>query len=131
MFNGFDFKKLKFEYEVCPDREGNSDKLISLELKNNKYYLGYNHGDNLCVFEISDKIDKLYHGLSAMNINSWNQQCFGSTIDFFPSYFWRLEISADNINVSCRGIDCLPANWNEFRTLLYEAGIADENFPFN
>ena len=84
-------KKLKFEYEVCPDRDGNNNKQISLEKKNDMYYLEYSKGNNLCVIEISSKVDKLYQGLLMMNINEWNQQCFDSPMDMYPSYLWRLE----------------------------------------
>lgn len=123
-------KKLKFKYEVCPDRDGNSDKWISLENKDDKYYIEYSNGNSLCVFDISSKIDKLYQDLLTMNINEWNQQCFDVPMDMYPSYLWRLEIFADDINVSCKGIDNLPKNWDEFKKLLCEIGI-ESNFPFS
>lgn len=122
-------KNLRFEYEVCPDRDGNSDKLVFLENKDEKYYLEYSDGNNHFMIEISSKIDKLYQGLLMMKINEWNQQCFEGPMDMYPSYFWRLEILADDINVSCKGIDNLPKNWNEFKILLCEIGI-DSDFPF-
>lgn len=123
-------KKFKFEFEICPDREGNNDKLISLEVKNGKYYLGYNHGNDLIVFDISSKVDVFCQGLIMMNINEWNQKCFDEPMDFFPGYFWKLTIIADDINVVCKGKDNLPKNWNEFKALLCEIGIADRKFPF-
>lgn len=123
-------KKFKFEYEIYPDREGNSDKLISLEIKNGTYYLGYNNGNNLSVIDISSKVDIFCQGLLMMNINEWNQQYFDKPMDMFPSYFWKLTIVADDINVVCKGKDNLPKNWNEFRTLLCEIGISDRKFPF-
>ena len=123
-------KKFKFEYEICPDREGNNDKLISLEVKNGKYYLGYNHGNDLIVFDISSKVDVFCQGLIMMNINEWNQKCFDEHMDFFPGYFWKLTIIADDINVVCKGKDNLPKNWNEFKALLCEIGIEDRKFLF-
>ena len=122
-------KKLKFEYEVCPDRDGNNNKQVSLEKKNDMYYLEYSKGNNLCVIEISSKVDKLYQGLLMMNINEWNQQCFDGPMDMYPSYLWRLEVLADDINVSCKGIDNLPKNWHLVKSLLCEIGI-EADFPF-
>lgn len=122
-------KNLKFVCEVCPDRNGNGDKLILVEKRNDKYYLEYGNGNNLCVIEISSKVDKLYQGLLMMNINEWNKQCFDGPIDMYPSYLWRLEILADDINVLCKGKDNLPKDWNEFKILLCEIGIELE-FPF-
>lgn len=122
-------KNLKFEYEVCPDRDGNSDKRISLENTDDKYYLEYSNGNTQCVIDISSKIDKLYQGLLMMNINEWNRQCFDGPMEMYPSCFWRLEILADDINVSCKGIDNFPKNWDEFKKLLCEIGINSE-FPF-
>ena len=122
-------KNFKFEYEDCSDRDGNSDKLISLEIKNDRYYFEYSNGNNFCLIDITSKIDRLYQGLLAMNINEWNQQSFDGPMDMFPGFFWELEIIADDINVSCDGKDNLPKNWNEFKILLCEVGI-DSNFPF-
>lgn len=123
-------KKFEFEYEIYPDREGNSDKLISLEIKDEMYYLSYNNGNNLSVIDISSKVNIFCQGLLKMNINEWHQQYFDEPMDVFPSYFWKLTIIADDINVVCKGKDNLPKNWNEFKTLLYEIGIADPKFPF-
>ena len=52
-------KNFKFEYEVCPDRDENSDKQISLENKDDKYYLEYSNRNTLWVIDISSKIDKV------------------------------------------------------------------------
>lgn len=119
-------KKFKFEYEMYPD----SDILISLEIKHDKYFLRYKNGTNFSVIEISSKVNKFCQGLLMMNINEWNQQCFDEPMDMFPSYFWKLTILADDINVVCKGKDNLPKNWNEFKILLCEIGIVEQNFPF-
>lgn len=123
-------KKFKFKYEIYPDREENSDKMILLEIKDGMYYLSYNNGNNFSVIDISSKVDIFCQGLVKMNINEWHQQCFDEPIDMFPSYFWKLTIIADDINVVCKGKDNLPNNWNEFKTLLNEIGIVDLKFPF-
>lgn len=121
-------KNLNFECEVCPDRDGNSDKRISLENKDDKYYLKYGNGNTLCIIDISGKIDKLYQGLLAININEWNQKCFDGPMDMYPSYLWRLEVLADDIHVFCKGIDNFPKNWDEFKKLLFEIGIDADFF---
>lgn len=82
------------------------------------------------MFDISSKVDIFCQGLIMMNINEWNQQYFDKPMDMFPGYFWELTIIADDINVVCKGKDNLPKNWNKFKALLCEIGIADRKFPF-
>lgn len=65
-----------------------------------------------------------------ININEWNMQEFDEPWDWYPSYFWKLSIIADDIYVICKGKDNLPKNWIAFRTLLNEIGILDSKFPF-
>lgn len=125
ILNGF-----KFEYEVCPDREGNSTIQLLLEINNDKYILLCNNRNNICKIDITSKVDAFCKGLLKMNINEWNQKKYDEPWEFFPSFYWNLSISANGINVECKGIDNLPDNWNEFRALLCEIGIADSKFPF-
>ena len=123
-------KNFEFEYEIFPDREGNSDIQISSEIKDGRYCLRYKNGNKLRVTDITGKADVFCHGLLKMNINEWDQQDFDRPMDMFPGYFWKLTIIADDINVECRGKDNLPKNWNEFRILLSEIGITERKFPF-
>jgi len=85
ILNGF-----KFEYEVCPDREGNSTIQLLLEINNDKYILLCNNRNNICKIDITSKVDAFCKGLLKMNINEWNQKNMmsrGSSFQVFIGIF--------------------------------------------
>lgn len=79
-------QKFMFEYEEIPNRDGSSNKIITIETKNDSYFLYYNNGNSSCVIEVSGKIYEFCNRLLQMNINEWNHQCFDGPMDFYPIF---------------------------------------------
>lgn len=122
-------KQFEFEYEIFPDRYGNSSKKILLQKQEDKYFVLYFNGDDIDLNEVSDRIDIFFNGLYDMNINEWNNKHFDEPNERYPSGFWKLKISTENINVLCNGIDNFPDNWNEFVNLLKKLEINEPDLP--
>lgn len=79
-----------------------------------------NKGDS--IIQITDKVNDLCNKLCAMSINDWNGKEFKIYMEFFPSYDWELTIEADGINVSCKGSDCRPADWECLIKIMEDIG---------
>lgn len=58
-----------------------------------------------------------------MNIIDWDMINYNKPMEFFPGFYWKLNIHTDTINLYSQGFYNYPSNWNEFINILNYIGI--------
>lgn len=103
-----------------------AEKIILLEIRQERYFLLCANKKESTEIEITNKIDEFCRRLSLLNINEWNHQHFAGEMIYFPDFYWSLSVSADEICAACNGYNGWPENWKEFIQLLHELGIEEK-----
>ena len=94
---------------------GQIEQYIILSDVGEKQYLErYIRGNTHRVY-ISELIDDFCSELKKVDIHSWNFCEFKNFTDWFVNgYYWSLDLSTDEVSVSCKGENIYPPNWQDF-----------------
>lgn len=111
----------KFEYQNMDS--STSELYVILETTNKDYILQCYYKQKTYSINITDKINEICKMLEKMNIIEWDMINYNEPMEFFPGFYWKLNIHTDTINLYSQGFNNYPSNWNEFINILNYIGI--------
>ena len=72
---------------------------VILETTNKDYILHCYYKQKTYSINITDKINEICKMLEKMNIIDWDMINYNKPMEFFPGFYWKLNIQTDTINL--------------------------------